>query len=324
MSDKRTIGMLGLSVTCIALCLLLLAVWLYYFYRPANGGPQNLIPGPAKETVKTATGNTSAASNAVENIRDSLQQLYASTTKDLDSQIDSARSNLDTLKRHLDNKLAESTSLRSEITALLKNNINSNDDMELAKQKIAILQQRVNELRRINIDVEVENRRLRSLLNQVNNISTSQEVYAARNITATGEKNNADASPGSQSVVVSDIQLTAVELDDDREKETSQAQQADRFVGSFMVKNTAARATNGEVVVVVVQPDGQVLQKSTWESGTFETREGKRVYSLKFKYDSEPRPCRFYLSAERFQKGNYTMQLYQNGTVIARLVKTLS
>jgi hypothetical protein len=326
MNEKKTIGILGLSVTFIAICLLLLAAWLYFFLRN-TGGSNNSYQQPVTKQ------NTSAEKKlpepvdaaAVQNIRDSLQQLYAITTRDLDSQIDSTRSNLDTLKSHLDTKLSESAGLRSEILDILKNNNSGSEGMELARLKITMLQQKVNELRRINSDVEIENRRLRLLLNQVGNQAV-QDRNAALSISNPAEKNGVETN-ANQPLSISDLRLTAMQLDEDREKETTQAQQADRFVGSFTVKNNPAKTGNAEIVVVVLQPDGQVLQNSTWESGTFETKEGKRVYSLKVKCENAKdasNPYRFYLNADRFQKGNYTMQIYQNGNVIGRLVKTLS
>jgi Na+-transporting methylmalonyl-CoA/oxaloacetate decarboxylase gamma subunit len=326
MNGKKTIGILGLSVVFIFICLLLLATWLYFFFRNENFYRPEVT---RQDTVKKVSV-PAPDPVAVQNIRDSLQQLYAITTKDLDSQIDSTRNNLDTLKSHLDTKLSESAGLRSEIMDILKNNNSGSEGMELARFKITMLQQKVNELRRINSDVEIENRRLRLLLNQAGNRGTQDRNPALSINNPTAENNNPEAninSQPSQPLSISDLRLTAMQLDEDREKETTQAQQADRFVGSFMVKNNPAKTGNAEIVVVVLQPDGQVLQNSTWESGTFETREGKRVYSLKVKCENAKdaaSPYRFYLNSERFQKGIYTMQIYQNGNVIGRLVKTLS
>jgi hypothetical protein len=326
MNDERKISILGIGVAVISAGLLLLATWFYFFFR------NNSIYQPVAAEKSTEKKAAALPDVAVQNIRDSLQQLYAITTRDLDSQIDSARNNLDTLKSHLDTKLSESAGLRSEIMDILKNSGVGNEGTELARMKIALLQQKVNELRRINADVQVENRRLRYLLNKAGTPALAQQdVYddtSPAGAVPTGSAEN--TSPGqagsNQPFTITDLRLTAVQLDEDREKETTQAQQAEKFVGSFMIKNSAAKAGNGEIVVVVLQPDGQVLQNSTWESGTFETREGKRVYSLKVRCDTkeEARAYKFYLNSDRFQKGNYTMQLYQNGTVIGRLVKTLS
>lgn len=77
----------------------------------------------------------------------------------------------------------------------------------------------------------------------------------------------------------------AIMVTDNKELETYQAIQTDKFVGSFIVKNSKAVNNVAELFIVISQPDGQVLQKSTWESGTFETLNGRKVYSCKLRFD---------------------------------------
>ena len=82
-----------------------------------------------------------------------------------------------------------------------------------------------------------------------------------------------------------------------------------------------------EMLVVVLQPDGRVLKNSEWDAGSFNTQEGKKLYSYKLNFTyarGEPKRLNFSLRADRYQKGNYTMQLYYNGLMIGKAVKTLS
>ena len=82
-----------------------------------------------------------------------------------------------------------------------------------------------------------------------------------------------------------------------------------------------------DIMIVVVQPNGQVLQKSPWESGSFETNEGKKVYSCKIRCETargENKQYNFSLTADKFYKGNYVMQVYHNGVLLARINKSLS
>ncbi len=82
-----------------------------------------------------------------------------------------------------------------------------------------------------------------------------------------------------------------------------------------------------DIVVVVVQPNGQVLQKSAWESGSFETPEGKKIYPCKIRCETargENKQLNFSLTANKYLKGKYTMQIYHNGVLIGRMNKTLS
>ena len=114
--------------------------------------------------------------------------------------------------------------------------------------------------------------------------------------------------------------------DEDKELETSAADQAKKLVGSFTVTNSS-QVPNAEMLVVVVQPDGRVLKNSEWDAGSFTTQEGKKLYSYKLNFTysrGEPKRLNFSLRADKYQKGNYTMQLYYNGLMIGKAVKTLS
>jgi hypothetical protein len=137
-----------------------------------------------------------------------------------------------------------------------------------------------------------------------------------------------NAVNGSNIFIASDLHLSALmETDNNKELETFQALQTDKLVGSFVVQNDNSQNNNAEVIVVVLQPDGQVLQKSAWESGTFSTRDGKKIYSCKMRFDynkGEAKHLIFSLTSDKYMKGNYIMQIYHNGTMIGKLSKTLS
>ncbi len=124
-----------------------------------------------------------------------------------------------------------------------------------------------------------------------------------------------------------DLRLSAIMLNNEKEEETAQAGQAEKLAGSFMLKNNTGKPFNSEIQVVVIQPDGQVLKGSSWESGVFTTPEGKKIYSYKLKVDlsgGETRRLLFSLSSEKYQPGNYTMQLYHNGTMIGKYLRVFS
>lgn len=304
-----------MALALLVLSLSLLGTWAYYAKKRSSDTVSPVVT-PAGTPGMSAMAPVTAAT------KDSLHNIYAATIRELDIQADSTQRNLDTLKSHLVNKLEESGRLRSEITALLKGGQMNTDEVIIIKQKIATLQQKVEELRRINQDVEEENRRLKSLLAAVAN---RQPADAGGSFTTAQYKTATGTVPGpAGNVLVSDLRLRAVQTDNDREQETTDAQQAEKMVGSFVARGNGDA---GDIMVVVLQPDGRVLQNSTWDSGSFDTREGKKIYSVKMRFDGnrgESRPYLFSIGAERFMRGNYTMQIYQNGTLIARLTKILS
>ena len=98
-------------------------------------------------------------------------------------------------------------------------------------------------------------------------------------------------------------------------------------MGTFVVKNNSPINTKSDIMVVVVQPNGQILQKSDWESGVFETAEGKKIYSCRLKCETnkgESRQLNFSISADKYLRGNYSMQVYYNGVLIGKVNKVLS
>jgi hypothetical protein len=94
-----------------------------------------------------------------------------------------------------------------------------------------------------------------------------------------GTNTQADrGNTGSGAFIASELKLSAIMTDEDKELETSAADQAKKLVGSFTVTNSS-QVPNAEMLVVVVQPDGRVLKNSEWDAGSFTTQEGKNLYS---------------------------------------------
>jgi hypothetical protein len=63
-----------------------------------------------------------------------------------------------------------------------------------------------------------------------------------------------------------------------------------------------------------------------WESGSFETSQGKKIYSRKISLDggSNDKPLNFSLNPDRILKGEYTMQIWYNGNMIGKMSKVFS
>jgi len=131
----------------------------------------------------------------------------------------------------------------------------------------------------------------------------------------------------SSSFTAFDLRLAAINNADDKEAETNSAEKTDKFTGAFTVTNFNSQLTNAEMMVVVLKPDGKVLKGSGWDSGTFNTPDGKKIYSYKFNFTytrGEAKRLAFSLKGGTLSKGSYTMEVYNNGIMIGRTVKTLS
>ncbi|MBS1513211.1 MAG: hypothetical protein JST86_20410 [Bacteroidetes bacterium] len=310
MRDTKSLSLLLLSSVLFLLSIILLGTWGYQYYH-------QLQEDKTKQEVAKA-----APATVPDSTRDSLLTIYKNTISGLDSKLDTAWYYADSLRGNLDLNLKEFYRLRTEISTLLQAKSPSNADLDLAKKKISQLQLKVTQLRYRNSDVEAENERLRALLAQMN-----KETQDAEDNSRALEKENktltAKVNAISNTISAANLNLAALANND--QQETTVAGQTEKLVGSFTLKSNL----NGkcDIMIVVVQPNGQVLQKSAWESGSFETNDGKKVYSCKIRCETskgENKQYNFSLTAEKFYKGNYIMQVYHNGVLLAKFNKALS
>lgn len=272
----------------------------------------------ANATVPANTNNMTAAITAGQT-RDSLQKIYAATVNYLDNKMETATDTAATGEMGV--KTNELDRLKTEITTLLKERA-TEADLDLARQKIAELQLKVAQLYSRNKDIEEENRRLSALLAQLAQAPRNADVPVRQETTARA----VNSKVPSAALAASDLRLQAVYASDGGEQETTVAEDAEKLNGYFVVKGPSIQQGFAVVHVVVIQPNGQVLKNSAWESGAFETAEGRKIYSYQVRFDyakGETKPLRFSLGSDRFMQGNYTMQLYYNGHVIGKLTKTL-
>ena len=315
MRDARSLILLLVSLLLVLVSFILIWTWGYRFYNK-------------NDEFKVAAKIVITDSNALANrIRDSLQKIYNETLYKLDTQLDSTLLNSDSLKKQLDIKLGEFYRLSNEITAILNRRNNNYADFDVAKRKIDELQTKADDLKDKNQVVENENKKLGGILDQV---KKSENNSPEKNIKQANSENNVPVEKNNSGYTVftaSEMKLSAITVSDDKESETSLAEQTKKLVGAFTVMNNNSQVSNAEVVVVVQQPDGNILKNSEWESGSFSTPEGKKIYSYKLNFNyskGEPKRLFFSLKAAQYQKGSYTMQVYYNGTMIGKIFKTLS
>lgn len=308
MRDTKSLSLLLLSSVLFLLSIILLCTWGYQYYHQIQDD----------KTKATIVKNTPPA--VPDGTRDSLLNIYKATLNSLNTRFDTASYYTDSLTGKLDINLKEFYRLRDEIAVLLQDK-NATVDINLARKKIGELQQKVDLLKYKNTDVETENKKLKAILEEM----ARQTKGIEQNTKLIEKENNNLAEKINTLVAVSAANLNLSALANNDQQETTEAVQTEKLVGSFTVKsNMTARC---DIVVVVVQPNGQVLQKSAWESGSFETPEGKKIYSCKIRCETargENKQLNFSLTADKYLKGKYTMQIYHNGVLIGRMNKTLS
>ncbi|MFM6925764.1 MAG: hypothetical protein ACKOU7_09715 [Ferruginibacter sp.] len=305
--------MLLVSLLLVLVSFVLIWTWGYNFYA-RNG------------VAKSETGNVIKDSAAIaRKVSDSLKEVYASALKELDLKLDSTLTNSDSLSNQLDAKLAEFYRLRGEIADILKNK-NSNNNFAAAKQKIGELQTKVTVLREKNQVVDNENKKLQDVMNDMvrTDKPPAKNSLAANMVQSTEPER---MNPVVSAFTASDLRLAAITSNDDRETETNSSEKADKFTGAFTVMNFNSQLTNAEMMVVVIKPDGKVLKGSGWDAGTFNTPNGKKVYSYKFNFTytrGEAKRLAFSIKAGALIKGSYSMEIYHNGLLIGKAFKTLS
>ena len=296
MKDTKTILLGMLSVG-------LVGTWVFYFYDKAHISKQATL-------VQNSTG-------LAEKVKDSLRQVYSGTLSQMDYQLDTTRSNADSLKNELGTKLNEISQLRSEIDSILRGQHTSPAELDIAKARITELQRKINELTNQKDRMAAEKQQLMALLSELSGKSDG----VRNDIVKLGDENKVLADKVSQSTVftVSDIRLSPVESGD--------AGRNGQLSVAFDVRNNAPYS-NAELFIVVIQPDGKVLRNDVWETSYIDTRSyGRKMYTMKLRFDyqkGENKHLMFNLNAEEVQRGNYTLQLYQNGYLIGQAVKVVS
>ncbi|MEO5782225.1 MAG: hypothetical protein ABIQ07_03080, partial [Ginsengibacter sp.] len=292
-------------------CLILLSTWGYYKFYKNDAGP--------------VTQSVSKKQTDVNSYRESLQKIYTSTIDNINTKLNTTLENTDSLHLNSNLSAAELYKLKAEIVTIL-NDHPLKAGLEIARQKIFELQTKLGELQNKNVSVVDENKRLNGKLNQL-----TAKIKSAEKIIKTeepGAKILAKKNSPSSAITISQLRLSALMDNDGKERETNKAEQTDKLAGSFTVKNIFSQEGNEtEIFVVVLKPDGHVMQGSAWESGAFQTRNGRMIYSSKLHYENtqgeESKHLSFSLTSDSYQKGEYTIQLYSDGMIVGKLSKTL-
>jgi len=313
MRDTKSLLLLLVSLLLVVVSFILIWTWGYSYYKNS---------GNTKTEIKPVAADTATM---VTRLKDSLQKEFSATLQELDLQLSTTVMQTDSLKTELDTKLAEFYRLRNEIAAILKNR-NTGNNFSEARQKISELQTRVADLKDKNQDVEKENKKLDEVLIQLGNTEKGN-VKNVKNGNAVKSNPAERSSPVYSLFTASELRLAAVMETGEKETETTVAEKAAKLEGSFTVLNFNSQFTNAEMMVVVLGPDGRVLKNSAWDSGTFNTPEGKKVYSSRFNFNytmGDAKRLVFTLKAASLARGNYTMEIYHNGLLIGKTVKTLT
>jgi len=304
MRDSKNLLLLLVSIG-------LMGTWVYHLYdksRYSNHVAQVLV----KDTVATE-----------EAVRDSLQRLFAEKTK----QLDTTTTLTDSLRGSLDSTLTKIFDLRRQISDILKNRNATNTDLKKARELIAEYQQRIEEMKAQNTDLETERTRLNGVLVQLNDEMKGLQA----NVDKITQENKtlAETINEASTFIASDMRLSIVTTKSgDRETEVTSARKANKLIFSFTLQNNIVSTASYDVYVVILQPDNKVLQTDVWGTDHFDSKtEGAKAYTTKvhFEYNKGERKKIIYtIQPDNFLAGTYTMQVYQNGVSLGETIKQLN
>ncbi|MEO6721766.1 MAG: hypothetical protein ABIN67_15705 [Ferruginibacter sp.] len=309
MRDFKSSLLLMVSILLLIALGLLATACYHFFYKATFYKP--VVELTNKDRIIITTGT-----------RDSVQQVYIAAINHLDKKLDSLWNNTDSLSSTLDNKLTEFYTLRQEISLLLKDEM-PNASLALARRKVRELQERIAALQLMNGDVANENDRLTAILNRAKHKDTLGQKEQIFNVK---KKTGYTKKTPPVNFTISELHISAFRLNNDKEQETFNAQETNKLICSFTVGNNNLGIKDAEVMLVIMQPDGKLLYVSNTESGYFQTTEGRRMYTLKTRFDyakGDQKKLAFAINAGSYQQGNYIIRLYQNGILLAKKFKAL-
>jgi hypothetical protein len=217
--------------------------------------------------------------------------------------------------------------LRRQISGILKNRNATNTDLKRARELITEYQERIEEMKAQNADLETERTRLNGVLTEL-----SDEVKGMQeNINKITNENKqlTETISEASTFIASDIRLSVVTTKSgDRETEVTSARKADKIIFSFTLQNNIANTASYDVYVVILQPDKKVLQTDVWGTDHFDTRtEGSKAYTTKVRFEynkGERKKILYTIQPDNFLSGTYTMQIYQNGISLGETTKQLN
>jgi uncharacterized small protein (DUF1192 family) len=253
--------------------------------------------------------------------RDSLESLYKFTLDKYDS-VTVANNDL---SGKLTGKQTEISKLKAEINSILKKKNATSSELARAKTLIEELNGQIETLQAENARLTGENQTLTAEKTQ---LIVEKDTLQANLTTTQAEKKVLEETVDVGSTFsASNIAIIPInEKNGGKEKETTTAKKVDKLVVSFDVENRITKSGPADMYVMVTAPDGKVISTEN-VGGTFTTREeGDKTFTSKITLNYEQgkrQNVQLPLLQDKFQTGDYKIQVYHNGFKIGEGVRTL-
>lgn len=246
---------------------------------------------------------------------------------DLQTNFDASLARLDsmsTVTKGLEGKLTEKndeiTKVKSEIRSLLNKKNATAADLAKAKRLIEDLNGKITTMEADVARLTEENQALTA--DKVALTQEKEKLTVDLTTTTTAKEELEKKVDVASTLNATNIRVTPVDVKGDgKEKVSAKAKRVDKLLIAFDVDNRIAQPGTTDVFVMITGPDGKVITSEASGSGTFTTREeGEKTFTAKVPVDLEAakrKNVEFgFVPGTSFQKGNYKVQIYQNGFLI--------
>lgn len=299
MKDNRSLLLLLLTAG-------LVITWVYHIYDKSR------YSGQKQETVLIDS------LSLVQAVTDSLRKEFREQLDSMDAEKENVKPENDSLQTGTAQNLEEINRLRSEIDSIFKKSILTQADLEAANARIKLLQQRTESLRKENLSLTEENKKLKNAMIPSGGESNISETSSGK--IGAGQNAASKINTG-VSFTVSAVRFTVLGNNQEgKEIETTQQENAQKFNCSFILQNNKTGIPGAEIFVVITDPSGKTVNTEVWDAGSFETlSEGKKVFTRKLKFDyhkGESKRITLSITPDFFETGLYKLSIYHQGVRI--------
>lgn len=221
---------------------------------------------------------------------------------------------------------------QKKIQELLNQDVISNNDLNTARKLIGSLKSDLGEYKKEIEILQIKNTRLanhNSILANENKTVIQQNKQIKNDLNNEIIERENDKKEYISTLSISNYTISGLKHNIlGKETETEKAKRIDLLRISFDVDpNPAAISENKELFIAIYLPDGSLGKFDDATSGNINLKNGKTIaYSdrITFKYDANKlNPIRFDWKGYNFKKGEYKIDIYNNGLKVAQRILVL-
>jgi hypothetical protein len=251
---------------------------------------------------------------SLDSSRNMVQQEYENALLRLD-ELSGQNTHLDSLIRSRDTELS---TVKQRISQLVRKQNASTADLTEARRLIEQLNGKIDgyieEIERLqgeNLVLKQDKRRL---------TTEKEDLEQSLNSTQSARQAAEEKVDVASTLHASNFSIVAVnERNNGKERTTSAARRADKFRISFELdENRVAPSGEKDLYIIVFDPAGKLVSEQGLPSGNFKTRQdGEKQYSNRVTVTYEQGQAKLVSfdlrQADKYQKGDYKVEVYHNG-----------